>query len=404
MPPSQRVRLIVQHSATLGFYPTVFTVDPKYREEKKDPWMLELAGNNYSVIKVNCLDQYKTRKFKIGDLGLRMLPFLFFKLLKFIKKEKPPFILYPVPPWYILTIAPIIKWLTKVPYGIDFIDPWVYDLHVTERSFKKQASQWIARRLEKQACKNASIIYSVSQGINDNLVKKYPFLKNKVLVAVPYGAEQNDFESIKNQLPANTQDKIIIRYIGAIWLDCYPVLDALMPALAKVAQELSLQIQFLGTSYAGESFSKPQLTKWISENNMQNYTTENPLRVAYKKAVELTLQADILILIGGMLPYYAASKLMGLLVSKKPFIAFVHEDSFPAKLLQEIDFPYVVTYGGSQERLPIQQTNVLTETIKKAIAEKDSFTGVDLSHPLIQANTAFGMTKAFLEPINKLLA
>ena len=37
----------------------------------------------------------------------------------------------------------------------------------------------------------------------------------------------------------------------------------------------------------------------------------------YKKAVELTLEADILLLIGGMLPYYAASKLMGLLVSKR---------------------------------------------------------------------------------------
>ena len=404
MPPSQRVRLIVQHATTLGYYPTVFTVAPKYREEMGDPWMVDLAGDKYKLVTVNCFDQNKTRKFKIGDLGLRILPFLFFTLRKHIKKEKPDFILYPVPPWYVLMIAPLLKNITGVPYGIDFIDPWVHDLDDRERSTKKRISHWISRRMEKNVCRHASIIYAVSKGINNNLVERYPFLKGKIFVTVPYGAEQNDFDSLRSQLPSVNNDKIIIRYIGAIWIDCYAVLDGLMPALAEVGKTLPLQIEFIGTSYAVEKMSKPQLDKWISENNMQEYTLEDPLRVSYRKAVELSLQSDLLLLIGGMEPYYAASKLMGLLISKKVFVAFVHEDSFPAKLLQEINFPYVVTYSQSEEKLPIHQIKCLGEKIKKAIAEKDSFTGVDLSHPVIQANTAFGMTKTFLEPINKLLS
>lgn len=403
LPPSQRVRLIVNHSTSFGFYPTVFTVDPKYREEVQDPWMLELLKDNYKLVKVNCLDQHKTRKFKIGDIALRMLPFLFFTLLKYCKKDKPSFILYPVPPWYVLTIAPLVKLFTGVPYGIDFIDPWVYKLDPSEKSFKKRASQWIAKRFEKWACKNAAIIYSVSEGINNNLVERIPSLKNKPMIAVAYGAEQNDFELLKNKLPVIAQNKIFIRYIGAIWFDCYPVLDGLMPALAQVAKDLPLQIEFLGTTYAGEAFAKPQMDKWIEENNMQSYTKENPLRVAYKKAVELTLQSDVILLIGGMQPYYAASKLMGLLVSKKMFVAFVHEDSFPAKLLAEVQFPYFVTYSQSKENLPVTKINVVANTLKRAIAEKDTFAGVDLSHPLIKQNTAYGMTKTFLEPINKLL-
>lgn len=403
MPPSQRVRLIVQHASSLNYFPTVFTVDPKYREETGDPWMVELVGDKFKLVTVNCLDQNKTRKFKIGDLGLRILPFLFFTLRKYIKKEKPDFILYPVPPWYVLMIAPLLKKLSGVPYGIDFIDPWVHDLDARERSTKKRISHWISRRMEKNVCKHASIIYAVSKGINDNLIERYPFLKNKIFITVPYGAEQNDFDSLRMQLPAVKNDKIVIRYIGAIWIDCYAVLDGLMPALAEVSKTLPLQIEFIGTSYAVEQMSKPQLDKWISENNMQQYTIENPLRISYRKAVELTLQSDLLLLIGGMEPYYAASKLMGLLVSKKPFVAFVHEDSFPAKLLLEINFPYVVTYAQSEQRLPIHQIKCLTATIKKAIAEKNSFTGVDLSHPVIQANTALRMTKTFLEPINKLL-
>ena len=404
LPPAQRVRLIVQHAASLGYFPTVFTVDPKYREETGDPWMVDLVGDQFELVIVNCFAQSKARKFKIGDLGLRMLPFLFFTLRKYAIKEKPDFILYPVPPWYILLIAPLIKRLTGVPYGIDFIDPWVHDLDERERSTKKRISHWISRRMEKNVCKYASIIYAVSQGINDNLIKRYPFLKKKTFIAVPYGAEQNDFDSLRMQLPVVHNDKIVIRYIGAIWLDCYAVLDGLMPALAEVGKTLPLQIEFFGTSYAVGKMSKPQLDKWISENDMQQYTIENPLRVSYRKAVELSLQSDVLLLIGGMASYYAASKLMGLLVSKKPFVAFVHEDSFPAKLLHEISFPYVVTYSQSEKRLPIHQINCLTQIIKRAITEKDSFAGVDLSHPVIQANTALGMTKTFLEPINKLLA
>ena len=168
MPPSQRVRLIVQHAATLGYYPTVFTVAPKYREEMGDPWMVDLAGDKYNLVTVNCFDQNKTRKFKIGDLGLRILPFLFFTLRKHIKKEKPDFILYPVPPWYVLMIAPLLKNITGVPYGIDFIDPWVHDLDDRERSTKKRISHWISRRMEKNVCRHASIIYAVSKGINNN--------------------------------------------------------------------------------------------------------------------------------------------------------------------------------------------------------------------------------------------
>lgn len=404
LPPAQRVRLIVQHASTLGYYPTVFTVEHKFREDKPDPWMLELAGNNFKQVLVKSLDQKKTRKFKIGDLGLRMLPFLVSALRKYAKIQKPVFILYPVPPWYILTIAPLVKSITGVPYGIDFIDPWVHDLDPSETSsFKKKASQWIARRMERMACRNASVIYSVSEGINNDLVKRYPELKNKKFVAVPYGAEQNDFELLREQLPQQQHEKIIIRYIGAISLDYYPVLDGVMPALEETAKNIPVEIEFLGTSYASELFSQPKLDKWIAGNNMQSYTKENSLRVSYRKAVELTLQSDILILFGGMVPYYAASKLMGLLVSRKPFIAFLHEDSFPAKLLADLQFPYLVTYSQAEENLPVKKINILADAIKRAISERKEFTGVDLSHPLIQQNTAFGMTKTFLEPINKLL-
>jgi hypothetical protein len=403
-PPAQRARLLVKHSTSYNYESVVFTVKPERREEATDTWMEELAGNNYSRVIVKCLDQNTTRKIKIGDLGLRMLPFLPYKVIAKARKEKPAFILYLVPPWYILIAAPIIKLFTSVPYGIDFIDPWVYEVQPGPgASFKKRASQRIARFFEGWVCKHASVIYSVSQGINDNLLQRHPGLQKKEMHAIPYGAEESDFKSVQTNVQ-NGQEKKTIRYIGAIWDDCYPVLDGLMPAIKKVAEAYLISTEFIGTNYASGKFAKPQLQKWIHENQLQDFVLEQPERVEYRRAVELTMDASLLLLIGGMQPYYAASKLMGLVVSGKLFVAFVHKDSFPAKLLSEVGYPYVVTYSSNENDLPVNKITELAGIIQQALTNEKQFTSINLEHPLIKQNTAAGMTERFLEPIKKITA
>lgn len=401
LPPSQRVRLLVKNCRKLGFYPHAYTVNPRFREEKEDPWMVELLGEDYEVTEIKCLDQHKTRKLGIGDLGLRMLPFLPWKLIKACRTKKADFILYPVPPWYILLAAPVVKWFTSVPYGIDFIDPWVHEDTAKGRNLKYRLSQFIARTCEKWVCKNASVIFSVSEGINQNLKRRHPVLEEVPMVAVPYGAEEYDFSSLARKLEKKENPVFTIRYIGAIWSDCYPVLDGFMLALARWKNSVDFRLELYGTSYAGEGLAKPQMDKWFDASGMNAYATESPLRVPYKQAVELTLTADMLFLIGGMQPYYAASKLMGLVVSKKPFIAFVHKDSFPAKFLREIGYPYVVTYSGEEGELPIRKQDELVATLDKLYKNIGSFQPVDLTHPLVMENTAEGMTKVFLDNISK---
>lgn len=401
LPPSQRVRLLIKNSTKFQYYPHAYTVSEKYREEVKDNWMCELLGNNFDVTEIKCLDYRKTRKFKIGDLGLRMLPFLAQKLIKDCKKKKADFILYPVPPWYILIAAPIVKWFTKVPYGIDFIDPWVHEEVATNQNFKYKASQFIARSLEKWVCKNASVIFSVSEGINQNLKRRHTILQNIPMIAVPYGAEENDFVTLTKQITISKNDKFTVRYIGAIWGDCYAVLDGLMPAFSKWHNQVDFNLEMYGTSYASESFSRGKMDKWFQENKMTEFAKEFPLRVTYKKAVELSLTADLLFLLGGMQPYYAASKLMGLIVSKKPFLAFVHKDSFPAKFLKEVNYPYVVTYSSEENELPIKQQSILIDTLNNLYKNIHQFQPISLSHPLVLENTAEGMTKIFLDNISK---
>ena len=398
LPPSIRVRLIVKHLKELGWHAHIFTTFHKFREEKEDPWMLELVGNDFELTELKALNQKFTRKFGIGDLGIRMLPYLLPALKSAIKKERPDFILYPVPPWYIMTIAPVLKKKTGVPYGIDFIDPWFVDELPPQANLKAKISRKIALKYEGKAVRNADIIYSVSEGINNNL-KKFYAIKEKPMFAIPYGVEPSDFEL---NVQYNERGKIIFRYIGAVWEDAYPVLETLLQALSLVAkQRKDIKIEFYGTSYAGEELAKPQTTRWIEKFDMREFMTEKPLRVPYKKAVELTMTSDIMLLFGGMLSYYAASKLMGLIASGKPFVAFLHKESFPALFLKNLNYKYLVTY--SEEEHPKTKLDELKTVIERIIEEKDIFVKFDMNNPDINEYTAKGMTKKIIEPIENIL-
>ena len=399
-PPAHRIRLLVKHLYQFQLYPVIFTINHRYREELADPLMVELAGNQYEQITVNCFDQHKTRKWGIGDLGLRMLPFLYTALKRNAKKQKPAFILYPVPPWYIMIIAPFIKWSTGIPYGIDFIDPWV----TTEKkkNIKGRLSQWVARRFEGFAVKRASIIFAVSQGILNDLVSRYPRVKNIPLVPVAYGVEINDFKAVSTDINAG-KDWIMIRYIGALSDSMLTVTKELLTALKKIQQQQKLAVEFIGTSYAGAGIATSRIGHIIDETETTNFVTEKPDRVSYSDALKLTANADVLLLIGDMTIYYAASKLMGLIASQKPFFAFLHKESFPAKFLRECNYPHVVEYTEQAGELPEDKISEVVNCLANLCNNIDVFMPVSISNPLFQQHTANAMTAVFAKNIKNVM-
>ncbi|GGB08477.1 hypothetical protein GCM10011511_34940 [Puia dinghuensis] len=381
---------MVRHLEDHDWHPVIFTVDPARMDGITDPWMLEIAGDRYEQIQTGCLDGRKTRKFGIGDLGLRMFVFLFFSLLKQARRRKPALILYPVPPWYIMVMAPFVKWLTGVPYAIDLIDPWIYK--VDPRNRKARLSQWIARRLEGFVVKRSSAIFAVSQGILDDLAIRHPAIKKRQLVAVPYGVEASDFGSITIKKAIGAP--VNIRYTGAISEAMLPVTDTLLQALKLVHQRHPLSVLFTGTSYAPKELARPVLQEQIGKHGLSPIVTENPLRVGYREALELSLGADIQLLFGDTTPYYAASKLMGLAASGQPFFAFVHRESFPFSFLEELNYPYRLGFLPQELGTP-EKIEELATAILRAIDGKDKFQPIDTAHPVLAQYTADAMTKTF---------
>ena len=115
------------------------------------------------------------------------------------------------------------------------------------------------------------------------------------------------------------------------------------------------------------------------------------------------MSADILLLFGDMTVYYAASKLMGLVASGKPFIAFVHRESFPAEFLRSLNYPFMVQYSGTAGDSPEEKTGELRNVLERLILNRHDFTPIDKHHPAFEIHTAEGMTKIFADNIKKAL-
>jgi Glycosyl transferase 4-like domain len=398
LPPSQRVRLLVRHLQEMGWKTVVFTVEPRYREENPDPWMIEIAGNQFEKIIVKAWDQKKTRKFGVGDLGIRMFGGLFRSMLAQVKKEKPDLILFPVPPWYIMVMAPMLKKITKVPYVIDYIDPWLFEL--TSRNPKAVVSQWLARRLEGFVLRRSSAVFAVSEGILKDLRSRYPGIAERPMIAVPYGVEVSDYQSIRPEVKKG--EKILMRYTGAVSENMLPVIDVLLKAMKRMNEFIPLDVLFTGTTYAGAGLVRPVLAEIIEANAVQDFVIENPARVGYRKALELGMSSDFQLLIGDTTAYYAASKMMGLVASGKPFFAFLNEASFPAHFLKQLQYKDMVVF--SPEQLDDSKlTEIVFKALLKAIRDKDQYQAVSTDHPVFSQYTAEAMTKTFTDTFQKVI-
>jgi len=217
---------------------------------------------------------------------------------------------------------------------------------------------------------------------------------------VPYGVEVSDYDAIRVQKKEDT--KIIIRYTGAVSENMLVVIDSLLAALKIVSKSLPVRVIFTGTSYAGLGLSKPVLSELITKNEVTGFVTENPARVGYREALEINKQADMQLLIGDTTPYYAASKMMGLVASGKPFFAWVHADSFPAKFLEELKYPHRLFFQTEELGTEIKEEK-LSESLLYSLQNRDKFIPIPTDDPVFSKYTAKAMTKTFTDTFQKII-
>jgi hypothetical protein len=338
-PPTQRVRFFARHLPTFGWRPTVLSVDPRFYEDRLDPEITALVPTDLEVIRTPAWPERITRRLGVGDLGIRA----YWPMRGALRRLRPDALFIPGPPWHTFLLGPAMG----VPYVLDYIDPWVSSAGADGRWWTK--AFWyrqLALALEPRAVRGASHITAVSDGTNDGIRARYPWLAAERCTGIPYGIEPSDFDALRaNPRPQHIwpvdDGNIHLVSVGAMLPNGYETLRALF---AAVHGNPRIRLHFVGTTY--EANPRAKLVEPIArEMGLGDVVTEHPARVPYLDALNLLTLADGILALGSSEAHYTASKIFPSIFARKPLLAVYHESSSVCDIVRRSRGGTLVTYS-----------------------------------------------------------
>jgi hypothetical protein len=347
-----RARLVGNFLVEFGWEPLVLTVKEEYYEEVPDPEIHRLFSPSFRIRRVRALPVWRFRLF--GDIGLRAFFYLYREAKKWIREEKPEFLWIPIPSFYTALLGRMLHLETRVPYGIDYIDPWVRDVS-KDSSFRARMSLWVAKILEPIAVKKASLITGVAEEYYRPVLERnfnYP-AGNISHCAFPYGFDPHDHEIDLPDLILPWHDRpgcIPIVYAGAFMPNSQHFADVFFRALAEMKSKnripAGIHLYFLGTGL----YPHKRLIAYAADHGVEEYVTEIRDRFPYLHILNFLSKADRLLIIGSTEKHYTASKIFQVILSKRPFFPLFHHESTAVQMLAETATDkYLVTYEGMEK-------------------------------------------------------
>ncbi|MGB8193509.1 MAG: hypothetical protein WCF67_16380 [Chitinophagaceae bacterium] len=384
-PPSNlaavhRSRLFAMHLPSFGWEPVILMVDEKYYEEDLDYNLLKLVPGDLRVEKVKAFNVSKKLRM-IGDIGLRGFYQLYRRMLKMCREEKFDFLYIPIPSFYGALLGRMVHAKTGIPYGIDYIDPWVHKFPGSEKKFSRAwFSTKLAKFLEPIAVKKASLITGVAEGYYKGVQERNPQLMNRsVFGAMPYGGEASDHEQVRSMqlekyLFEKKKDKLQLVYAGAMLPRAYAPMEEIFKAINDNPEEFAdVEFHFIGT---GKSPNDPvgynirplaeQYGLW--EKNIFEY----PRRIPYLNVLVHLERCDGVFILGSTEPHYTPSKVYQSVLSGKYLFAVLHSQSTAVTIIRQSNAGVVLPFNGEAELEKIRKEFAAQfKLYRKALAEFD---------------------------------
>ncbi|WP_338767936.1 hypothetical protein WAF17_06735 [Bernardetia sp. ABR2-2B] len=357
-----RVRQGVNYWRNFGWNPVVVGVKPHLTEYPKEEILLKTVPQDLEIYHVNAFSAKYTRKFGLGDLGLRSMYFYKKKVNQIIKQKKkegnPIELIY-----FSTTMFPVCVlgayWKNKfnIPYIIDIQDPWHSEYYESRPKHERPAKYWFSYRLHKFlepiAMKKADGIVSVSEGYCKTLQKRYSNVTPQNCVTLPFGAFDKDFEvanemKFENPFFDKKEELINLVYVGRGGHDMKTAAMIFFKAIKKGLQEnpilfKKLRLFFIGTDYSSQN-PLPTIYPIAKENGIEDYVKEFPARIPYFETLRLLSEANGLLVFGSIDKNYTASKLYPYILSKKPICAVFYEKSSAVSILRETNAGTVIPF------------------------------------------------------------
>ncbi len=357
-PPTQRVRFFARHLPAFGWRPVVLTVDARFYEDRLDHEITAVIPADLEVVRTNALPASVTRSIGIGDIGIRSYWHLRRALREICGSRRPDLIYIPGPPWHPFLLGPAMKRAYRVPYVLDYIDPWVNSMGADGRWWTK--AYWYRRTaiaLEPRAVRGASHVVAVSTGTTDLVRAWNPGLPADRCTAIPYGVEPSDFDVLRARPRPNpfwdrADGRFHIAYVGAMLPRGYDTLRALFSALNELRRSAPLlsdrvRVHFVGTTY--DPTPRQSLVLPVAhEMGVADLVTEHAARVPYLDALNTLCGADAILVMGSTERHYTASKIYPSIHARRPILAIFHAASSVCAVMEQTRAGILVTYDDNR--------------------------------------------------------
>lgn len=344
------------HLSSFGWEPVVLTVHEKFYEEKLDHNLEKLLPANLRIEKVNAFSVTKPRL--IGDIGIRGFFQLYKRAKQLIQNEHIDFLYILIPSFYTALLGRWLHNTTGIKYGIDYIDPWVHTFPGSNRIFSRHwFSTQVAKFLEPIAVKKASLITGVAEGYYEGVVERNPhLLRQAVFGGMPYGGEEEDHKAVAklNAVPClfkEKKDKLQLLYAGAMLPKAYAVLEKIFEAVQNnLSAFADIEFHFIGTGKHPNDANSYNIKPLAEKYGLwQNIVFEYAQRIPYLDVLVHLSICDAVFILGSTEPHYTPSKTYQAVLSGKPILAILHQQSTAVQVLEKSGAGVVLSFDGEND-------------------------------------------------------
>ena len=360
-PPSNlvgvhRARLWARHLPEFGWAPTVVTAHWRHYQEPLDWRLLELVGPETRVIRTQALGVRIARL--LGNMALRSLWWTRRALVDLVERGEIDFMHIIVPDHFSALLGPLLHASHGLPYGIDYMDPWVH-ARPGDKPFPSKAwvSCLLSHRLEPWAVKSARLVTGVSRATIRSVLERNPAVENAVTAEIPMASSEDDYRVLTEDYRPETRifdpddGKTHIAYLGTVppsFDDSLRgFLSGLKAALADDPFDGEVRVWLIGTGTNTHGPDRHRVRLAIESAGLADVVREHPARIAYTDALWHMRAASLVVVLGSAAAHYTPSKVYQALHSKTPVLALLPGRSDVAAMLRSSGRGVVIDYPGS---------------------------------------------------------
>jgi glycosyltransferase involved in cell wall biosynthesis len=341
---THRVRLLAPHLRAFGWEPTVVSVDPSAYEGRLDPDLARLVPESVRVVRVPAWRPGLTRRAGFGDLGLRALTAIRRACDALLSRERYDALFITIYPTYPALLGPGLKRRHRVPFVLDYQDPWVSawgrdvgpGVNGTP-DWKSRVTRALSERLEPRVVRAADALTAVSSRTYEDVLERVRDARPRTCAAIPLGFDEADLRAlVRAPRPNPCFDErdgcVHVCYVGTVLPKGGEVLEAVLRGLAFLrthspAQYARLRMHFIGTSNQRSASAEPRVLPVARALGVGDVVTETAPRLDYLDALNVQSRAHAVLLMGSSEPHYTPSKVFPALLSQRPIVAIYHAAS-----------------------------------------------------------------------------